>query len=145
MSVLTYILLIKKIRGYRGMEKRNIGVCVILSLVTCGIYHLYWIYCIGHDIYTANGEESRAGTDLLLSIVTCGIYLFYMYYMHGKRLNDIRHKYGIPPRDDGILLVILAIFTAGIVSDCILQHTLNEEIHPLLYGHGGHGGPYHHN
>jgi len=127
------------------MERRNIAIYVLLSIVTCGIFGLYWLYCIGNDIYQANGEESKAGTDIILGLVTCGIYTLYAYYMYGKKLNEIRIKYGARTKDDSVLLVVLAVLTGGIVSECILQHTLNEEIIPLIYGsgHGGHDDQYH--
>ena len=125
------------------MEKRNIGIYVLLSIVTCGVFSIYWIYCIGNDLYRLNGEESKAGTDILLGFVTCGFYFFYVYYMYGKKLNDIRIKYGASPKDDSVILVVFAIFTGGIVSECILQHSLNEEIIPLVYGGSGRDDQYH--
>jgi hypothetical protein len=116
------------------LEKRNIGICVLLSIVTCGVYSLYWFYCIASDIYRAGGEENKAGMDLVLGIVTCGIYLIYIYYIYGKKMDYIRERYGIPARNDSILYVILSIFGLGIITHAIIQHNLNEEINPLLGG-----------
>ena len=123
------------------MEKRNIAVCIILSFVTCGIYSLYWFYCIASDIYKANGEENKAGMDLVLGIVTCSIYMIYKYYVYGKILDDIRQRNGIAPKNDSIMFVILGIFGLSLVNECILQHNLNEEIGPLLSGYNPQG-PY---
>ena len=27
-------------------QNRSVAMCIVLSLVTCGIYALYWMYCI---------------------------------------------------------------------------------------------------
>lgn len=53
--------------------------CIILSLITCGIYGIYWEYCIVQDSNTASNEPyaTSGGMVILLSIVTCGIYGLY--------------------------------------------------------------------
>jgi len=125
------------------MEKRNIGIYVFLSIITCGLFGIYWVYSIGNDIYRLNGEESKAGMDILLGFVTCGFYFYYLYYMYGKKIDDIRVKYGASPKDDSVILVVFAIFSLGIISEFMLQHSLNEEIIPLVYGSSGHDDQYH--
>ena len=32
------------------VKEKSIGLCVVLSLVTCGIYSIYWLYTIAHDL-----------------------------------------------------------------------------------------------
>ena len=31
------------------IQQRNIAVCIILSIVTCGIYGIYWLICLNDD------------------------------------------------------------------------------------------------
>ena len=28
------------------MKYRSVGMCVVLSIITCGIYGIYWYYCL---------------------------------------------------------------------------------------------------
>lgn len=57
-----------------SLQKRNIGLAILLSIVTCGVYLFYWSYKIYQETRLLSGDTSgSAGIDLLLSIVTCGI------------------------------------------------------------------------
>ena len=38
------------------IERRNIAVCIVLTLVTCGIYGIYWIVCLTNDVNTVSVE-----------------------------------------------------------------------------------------
>ena len=114
------------------IQKRNIALNIILSIVTCGIYGLYWLYTLANDVNTVcrnqSGEyqQTSPGMVLLLSIVTCGIYQWYWLYKCGKRLNSTRYSNGFAVTDDSVIMLILAIFGLGIVSYCILQSSLND-------------------
>lgn len=60
------------------IQKRNIAVCIILSIVTCGIYGIYWFICLNNDTNTAsNTFGTSGGVAFLLTLVTCGIYGIY--------------------------------------------------------------------
>ena len=120
-----------------AVEKRNIGVCILLSIVTCGIYGIYWFYCLANDIYRAAGEPSNATMDLLLGIVTCGIYYIYIYYVYAKKLDTVRAAHGAAIKDDSILFILLAVFGMSLINMCIIQHNMNEEIWPMVQGGNG--------
>jgi hypothetical protein len=107
------------------IEKRSIPVCIILAIITCGIYILFWEYKILDGLYRANGKPSSAGTDVLLSIVTCGLYGLYMMYQAGKMESEILARYGMPHRDDSVFYLILGFISLGIVTFCILQNNIN--------------------
>ncbi len=68
------------------IQQRSVAVCIILTIVTCGIYGLYWFICLTNDANTAsNTFGTSGGMAILLTIVTCGIYSFYWAYKQGKR------------------------------------------------------------
>lgn len=61
------------------------SMCIILSIVTFGIYGLYWLYCLASDINTLTGEEDSSGFKvLILSIITLGLYELYWLYKVGE-------------------------------------------------------------
>ena len=69
------------------IERRNIAVCIVLTLVTCGIYGIYWIVCLTNDVNTVSGDVNgtSGGMVVLLTIVTCGIYGIYWAYISRER------------------------------------------------------------
>lgn len=52
------------------MKNRNIALCIILTLVTCGIYSLFWNVNLNNDFAEHNGKEKNGWTMILLSIIT---------------------------------------------------------------------------
>ena len=110
------------------MEKRSVATAIILSIVTCGLYELFWTYKLWDDLYRANGYRSSAGTDLLLSIVTCGIYYIYMQYKMGKMESEAYQKYGLGHKDDSVLYIVLSLFGLAIVAECIVQSSINNRL-----------------
>ena len=63
---------------------------LLLSLVTCGIYSFYFLYCLARDVNTLCQDDGDYTPGLaefiLLSFVTCGFYAYYWYYKIGNRL-----------------------------------------------------------
>lgn len=117
-----------------GLVKRNIGMSILLSIVTCGIYSFYWLYTLAEDVnkitdrYGDNTQHTSGGMVILLSIVTCGIYELYWIYKCGKRLAQCQLPNGFRVTDDSIIMLVLAIFGLSIVSFCILQSTINDVV-----------------
>ena len=113
------------------IQKRSIAMGVVLTIVTCGIYGWYWLYCLVEDTNKVLQSQNRApltsgGMVILLSIVTCGIYLIYILYKIGKSIGELRFANGYQASDDSIIALVLAIFGLGLVSYCILQNNLND-------------------
>lgn len=115
--------------GYRApITQRSIPVAIILSLVTCGIYMLYWLYQIVTDLNMASGEteDTSGGMVLLLDIVTCGIYGVYWFYKAGTKVNKLRRMNGtLQDSTSGILYMLLSLFGLDIVALALIQDELN--------------------
>lgn len=111
-----------------SIQKRSIGLCIVLTIVTCGIYGLYWLYCLAEDVNlaTARPNAPSGGLVLLLSIVTCGIYSLYWLYRAGDDLDRQRVNQGQLAGHLGILYLVLAILGFSIVSYALMQSELNE-------------------
>lgn len=107
------------------IERRSIGMSILLTFITCGLYEIYWQYKVYESLYHANEQPSRAGMDILLTFVTCGLYFWYMLYKCGQLESTAFERHGLPPKNDAVLYVVLGIFTAGIVPLFILQSNLN--------------------
>ena len=110
----------------RTVQERNIALCIILSLVTCGIYGLCWFVCLTDDTNAAANEEGTSGVlALVLTIVTCGIYGLYWAYKRGELLDKAKVNRGMPASNGGVLYLILYIF-GGIIAYALIQNELNK-------------------
>lgn len=108
------------------IENRNIGICVILSIVTCGIYGLFWFYKLTEETNIASGNnEISPGTAILFNILTCGLYGIYWAYKMGQNIAIAQNIRGIPTEDKSTLYLILSIFGLGLVVYILLQSDLN--------------------
>ena len=110
------------------IKERNIAVCVVLSIVTCGIYGIYWLYKMVEeaDYLTGNPNPQPPIVVILLSIVTCSIYLIIWLYNTGKRFDEMSVREGRGEGNNGILVLLLAIFGLAIVDYVLIQDNLNK-------------------
>ncbi|MCR5703952.1 MAG: DUF4234 domain-containing protein [Eubacterium sp.] len=110
------------------ITQRNVAVCIILSIVTCGLYGLYWLICLNNDTNTlaGNSNGTSGGVVVLLSIITCGIYLLYWLYKQGETIDQLKTAKGRPSSNSGILYLILAVVGLSIVSYALMQSELNQ-------------------
>ena len=113
------------------IENRSIALDVVLTIVTCGLYGLYWLYCLAKNVNIvamSNGKSPLpgAGMVVLLNVVTCGIYGLYFYWKAGKIISGVHQKNGYVADDDALILVLFSIFGLSILSNAILENNLNE-------------------
>ena len=108
------------------VKQRNIAVCIILTIITCGIYGIIWFISLTDDTRLVSGDNRLSGGKaFLLTIITCGIYSIYWAYQMGKALNQARVNRGLTPEDNSVLYLILSIFGLGIINYCLMQSELN--------------------
>ena len=75
----------------RITTERSLVKYILLSIITCGIYGLYFTYALARDIHEMCAEDGQQTPGLLtfflLSIVTCGIYSYYWHYCVANRIQ----------------------------------------------------------
>ncbi|MCL2322622.1 MAG: DUF4234 domain-containing protein [Oscillospiraceae bacterium] len=104
---------------------RSPVIVLLLGIVTCGIYYLYWLYITATELkaYTNRGDINP-GLDLVLCIL-CFPYQIYWFYKYSKIIYEEQMKLTSVATDNSIINVILSIFGLGIVSAIIMQSDLN--------------------
>ncbi len=108
------------------IKKREIVTCILLTIITCGIYGIVWFINLTDDVAALSEDvELNGAKAFLFSIITCGIYSFFWAYKIGKDINIAQNKRGINATDNSMLYVILQIFRLGIVSYCLAQNDIN--------------------
>ena len=102
-------------------NNRSLIVYILLTLITCGIYHWIFMYCLIEDVNAVcEGDGSVTPgllTFILLSIVTCGIYGWYWYYKLGNRMAANAPRYNLQFTENGttiLLWMLLGSFVCGL-------------------------------
>lgn len=109
------------------VSKKSIPLCVVLTIITCGLYGLYWFYSLSEDAALLGNDNSfSGGMSILLCIVTCGIYGIYWCYKVGKLLFNAFDSRGMRASDNSVLYLVLGLFGLGIVNFCIMQNDINQ-------------------
>lgn len=126
------------------IKQRNIALCIVFSIITFGIYALYWFVCLTNDANQESGQTdaTSGGMSLLLTIVTCNIYGWFWAYKMGEKVDIIKNKNGVPSSNSGILYVLLQVFGLGIIAYALMQDTANkyaEAIPQMNTGYGQQG------
>lgn len=106
--------------GYK-INKYSFGKLLGLSIVTLGIYAIYWAYKLNKDINKLCKDKIDSFLNyfavIILSIITFGIYGVVYNYKIGKKLYEISPVYGVEIKEKPqymFLLAELAPFTLGI-------------------------------
>ena len=108
------------------MKRREIAVCILLWIVTCGFYGIYWMIVLNDEINTLSGRPGLGGgTVFLLSLLTCGIYEYIWLYQMGQTVDAMREQSGLNRESAPILYLLLGIFGFGIISFALMQNELN--------------------
>ena len=110
-----------------GIFPRNIAVAIILSIVTCGIYGIYWFIVMTNDANQLSGRtnETSGGLAFLFSLITCGIYGWYWAYKMGEKTDIIK---GSPNGSSSALFLVLQILGLGIVNYALAQDAINSAV-----------------
>lgn len=98
--------------------------CVVLSLITCGIYGLYWLYCIHEDVQEVCGRPMSVsgGMVVVLTLITCGIYGIYWAYKMGQFLDTAK---GADNAYSSVIYLVLCVLKLDIVAWALMQSELN--------------------
>lgn len=78
---------------------RSLLVLIVLSILTCGLYTLYFWSCFARDMNVACVGDGRRTRGILARIIfsalTLGIYELVWLYSTGERIRGNAHRYGI--------------------------------------------------
>lgn len=102
--------------------KRNIVVCILLTLVTCGIYGIYWAIMLAKEAVSVKDPADNG----LLEIVLMLFLPFLGFFLAEKKFAEGCQARGIEHNDNSILYLILGLVGLGIVNFCMLQNDLNK-------------------
>ncbi len=103
------------------VKHRNVVLAILFSILTCGIYGLYWFACLTNDTNLLSKYKTAGGFGaIVFTVLTCGIYSYYWHYKLGKKVGDIEGG-----SSHGALYLILCLFCLGFVNFILAQCALN--------------------
>ncbi len=119
---------IKSVAGLYEEHYCSIPKYLILTILTLGLFNLYWNYrqmkaC--NDLLDEN--EFSFFLWILLSILTIGLYHIYYQFKMGRAIVEIQRnlneqEFDILP----LISLVVTIFGLSIVVDCIHQYEINK-------------------
>ena len=111
------------------VQKREIVTCILLTIITCGIYGIVWFINLTDDVAALSEDpEFSGGKAFLFTLITCGIYSFFWAYKLGKNIQIAQAKHNLPANDNSTLYIILNVFGLSIVTYCLAQNEVNNMV-----------------
>ena len=110
----------KKIKGEKiGFARRNVGSCIILTIMTGGIFGIIWLVKICKDLGRLHGDENPVGSEVLLYLFV-PFYSVYWGYAKGKQMYEDSKKRGGNLTDRKYIylfmnLIFMQLFTLGFI------------------------------
>lgn len=106
------------------LKNRNIGMLILLSIVTCGIYSIYWLW-VTIDALDKEGQASN-----MSSVLQFVLFFFYVGFIFfginaDANLNAIKAKKGMPTADNKVLYIVLGLLIP-IVLVVLVQNEINK-------------------
>ena len=105
-----------------AIKQRNIVTCILLSLITCGIYGIYWLVMLAKEAVSVKDPMDSG----ILEIVLMLFLPFLGFFLAEKKFAEGCAEKGIVHSDNSVLYLILGLVGLGIVSACMLQNDLNK-------------------
>lgn len=106
------------------INKRNIGVCILLSIITFGIYGIYWTYLLVKNTRSIQ-KNTDSCTGEMLCLILVPFYSLYWWYTRGEKVKIEFSEHNYNTTGNGVVYLVLAIFGLSIVSMAIMQNDFN--------------------
>ncbi len=106
------------------IKNRSIPMCVILSIITFGIYGIYWFIVMTNESNSLapNNATTSGGKAFLLSIITLGIYSIYWNYKLGAKVDEMKGT----DSNSAVLYLIIGLVGFSIINYCLAQSEINK-------------------
>lgn len=104
-----------------NIENRSIGKCIVLTLVTCGIYGIVWAVKMLREAVQVKDQNDDGLVEILLGIFFCPV----GFYLAEKKLAEGCSAKGYAHEDRSVLYLVLGLFGLGIVDYILMQSDLN--------------------
>ena len=116
----------------RRIYKRNVALSIIYTIITFGIYGIFWQFEIAKEsnALSKNDEGFCPALVVFFTIITCGIYGVYWGYKVGKKHNLFYETHGEQDKDYNVIYLLLLLFNylmpiLSLICYAIMQAKIN--------------------
>ena len=111
-------------------ERRDIALAIVFTVLTCGIYSIFWFIKLTDEINSVAGDTdaTSGGLAFVFSLITCGLYTYYWMYKMGEKLDNIAVIQGRASQSRGLIYLVLSLLGFSIISYALMQDSLNKSI-----------------
>jgi hypothetical protein len=109
--------------GLKG-KVENPTTVLILGLVTCGLYTIFWLWNRAKEMNAYMGKEV-VNPMFIVPGCLCFPIVIYGEFLYCKTLPEMQKKAGIVPKDEFVLHLVLMILLPY-VGSYLIQQKLNE-------------------
>ncbi len=130
---------------------RSLVTYIVFTILTCGIYGYYFLYCMARDMNImceGDGENTPGlAVFIILSFVTCGFYALYWYYKLGNRLASNAPRYGLNFQENGTTILMWYVVGALVcgIGPYVAMYILIKNTNALAAAYNQSKGAYNNN
>lgn len=106
------------------INKRSIGTCIFLSLLTLGLYSIYWEYLLVKNTRSIK-QDTSSYVEEMLCLLFVPFYSLYWWFTRGKLVRNEFSKHGYSASSNETAFLVLALFGLEIVAMAIMQNDFN--------------------
>jgi len=99
--------------------KKNIALKVVLSIITLGIYTVFWVKSISEDISKLDDKEVNSSLETAMFFIV-PFYAVYWLYIKGKKIANLAND-----TDMSILYAVQGLFLLCFFSLALMQNQLH--------------------
>lgn len=107
-----------------SFEEKNIAVCIILSIVTFGIYGIVWLVDIVRNVHKLHNNEESVVKEVLLMLLV-PFYVCYWMHKNGKQMYEDSNRLGGNMSDNSIVYLVLSLFGGILIDYALIQNDFN--------------------
>ncbi len=102
------------------MKKRSIGLMILWTILTCGIYMIYWMIAFQVELKKTTGLGFGGFGHFLMLMFTFGIYDIYWQYAAGVRLGKAGAE------NHGVMYLIFCFIGLAWLNPFLMQAQANK-------------------
>lgn len=114
--------------GFVG-QVRSPGMVILLTIITCGIYGIVWMYSVAQEINMVLGDQEATKPSYAIWGILCFVMSFILMSQIDAAMVEIDRRRGIPSESKFLLWVLLSLL-AGI-GVYFMQHNVQSRLNAL--------------
>ncbi len=126
--------------SHTWVTPRSPATVLVLCVVTCGLYQLFWYHHIYEETVAVAGETPTGNgywLDLLLTVITCGVYGVFVDYKLCNLLNGVLQELGhrVDKNESTVVVVLdVSAYLTGWMANLVTTALAQDQLNKILSG-----------